>query len=158
MSADRPLLYGIPRPPETGASLAAIGFGMFTRASIRCPASVTAQGVHIAIENISLGLDLNRVRNDFLENPKYIAASIKAAEEAHQKGGVIVEDIPAQIPEIISNDFYFANKFGVLPPYTLQSIIIRFDNLRRRNAPLSEIEGVVSDFAYDRYYKFIFKH
>lgn len=158
MNADRPLLYGIPRPPETGGTLAAIGFGMFTRASLRCPASVTAQGVYMAIENKSLGLDLNVVRNALLENPELISASVKAAEEAHRKRGVVVEDVSTQIPEIISNDFYFAIKFGVLPPYTLQSVIIRFDNLRRRNTPLAEIEGVVSDFAYGRYYKHIFNH
>ncbi len=155
MSPDRPLLYGIPQPPETRGTLANVGLGMFVRASMRCPASVTAQGIHMAIENFSLGYDLGKVRDALVNDQQAIEKAKADAEKAHRKFSANVENDAIDtsvVKDIISNDFYFAIKFGVLTPFQLQRIIIRFDKLRG-SMPSEDVEEDVSEFAYGIYYE-----
>jgi len=130
MSADRPLLYGIPRPPENGGNLAAIGFGMFTRASLRCPASVTGQGAYIAKEARELGVDIQEARRGLVSSERHLAMVINGAKSAHAKAGVEVEGVEEKAKGVLTTSFAKGSRFEILPTLTLERIIRYYDQIK----------------------------
>ena len=155
MNADRPLLYGIPRPPEAGVSLAAIGFGMFTRASLRCPASVTGQGVYIAKEARELGVDIQEARRDLVASERHLALVINAAKGAHSKAGVEVEGIEEKARGVLTTSFAKGSRFEILPTLTLDRILRYYDQIKPSYAhDPAGLENDMSSFAYECYFDY----
>ncbi|MBP9716937.1 MAG: hypothetical protein KBD51_03255 [Candidatus Levybacteria bacterium] len=158
MSADRPLLYAIPRPPETGASLAAIGFGMFTRASLRCPASVTGQGAYIAREARELGVDIQEARRDLVASERHLAMVINGAKSAHVKAGVEVKDLEETARGVLTTSFAKGSRFEILPTLTLGRIIRYYDQIKPSYAhDPAGLENDMSSYAYEYYYDYKYR-
>lgn len=155
MSADRPLLYAVPRPPETGASLADIGFGMFIRASLRCPASITGQGAYIATDAKALGVDIQEARRGLIASERHLTMVLNGAKSSHAKAGVEVEGLEEKVRGIVISSFAKATRFEILPPHTLEKIVRFYDIIKDDyiHNPRG-LEDAMSDYAYEHYFDF----
>lgn len=119
--------------------LARVGFEMFTRASIRFPASISTQGASIASESRAQDLNLKDVSVALAISDKYILDAVNATNKLHVERGARVNTItPVNIIDIVIADFDMAETLSPLTPEKLQEIMDFYNQRRAEGRRVNE--------------------
>ncbi|MBI2621612.1 MAG: hypothetical protein HYW63_03150 [Candidatus Levybacteria bacterium] len=133
-TAQTDMSEGFPR------SMAEIAYFYFIRASMACPASVTAQGAVIALIVRETGENPLELREALLEDQSKLQAIKSVADRIHPDNVRASHDVPMEkVIEVVGEGFALANDFRFLTTEKLEllrgSIYQRFAHNRTGEFP-----------------------